>query len=247
MKMIILAAGEGKRLRPLTNDMPKCMVKYKGRSIIDYILEVATECKIKDIAVVNGYKKEILQQYLHGKSLTFFTNESYAVTNMVSTLFSAKNFMDDDLIISYADIIYTKKVLKKLLSSKDDLNVVVDREWKKLWSKRMENPLDDAETLKINDGKIIEIGKKPKNYIDIEGQYIGLIKVSKRVMQDVIQFYEALDKTKMYDDKDFNNIYMTSFIQLMIDELLDVKPVFINGGWIEIDTIGDLEVVDYEI
>lgn len=242
MKIIILAAGKGTRLRPLTNDKPKCMVEYQNKPIIDYILEVAKECKVKNIAIVNGYKKEVLENYLKNKALTFFTNEKFDNTNMVSTLFSAKDFMDDDLIISYADIIYKKEVLQKLLENDDNFSVVVDRKWRELWSQRMENPLEDAETLKIYDGKIIELGKKPKSYDEIEGQYIGLVKISKNILTKVISYYESLDRNGIYDGKDFNNMYMTSFIQLIIENILDVIPVFINGGWIEIDCIEDLNI-----
>ena len=105
MKMIILAAGQGTRLRPLTNNKPKCMVKYQDKPIIDYILDAAKYCKIENIAVVDGYKKDVLEEYLIDEKLTFYTNKEFEKTNMVSTLFNAKNFMDDDIIISYADII----------------------------------------------------------------------------------------------------------------------------------------------
>jgi L-glutamine-phosphate cytidylyltransferase len=240
MKMIILAAGQGTRLRPLTNDKPKCMVEYKNKPIIDYILEIAESSSIEDIAVVNGYKKDVLDSYLKDKKLTFYTNERFDQTNMVSTLFCAKEFMDDDLIISYADIIYKKDILEKLIKSEADFSVVVDSEWEKLWSIRMENPLEDAETLKVKDTKIVELGKKPKNYSEVEGQYIGLIKISKNIVNKVIDYYDSLDKNKLYDAKDFDNMYMTSFIQMIIDNLSDVKPVYINGGWIEIDSVEDL-------
>lgn len=241
MKMIILAAGEGSRLRPLTNNKPKCMVEYNNKPIIHYILETATTLDIKDIAIVNGYKKEILEEYLKNQNITFYTNKMYASTNMLSTLFHAKEFMNDDIIISYADIVYKKEVLQKIISSKSNFSVVIDKDWKKLWSIRMENPLEDAETLKINNKKIVEIGNKPKNYNEIEGQYIGLIKISKNIIPQVIEFYNNLDKKKIYDGQNFDNMYMTTFIQLVIDKLLDVSPVLINGGWIEIDTLEDIE------
>lgn len=244
MKMIIVAAGQGTRLRPFTNDKPKCMVEYNEKPIIDYILETANECNIKDIAVVNGYKKEILENYLKDKKLTFFTNKIFDKTNMVSTLFNAKDFMDDDIIISYADIVYKKEVLEKLISSNADFSVVVDKDWKKLWSLRMENPLEDAETLKLVDDNIVELGKKPSSYDDIEGQYIGLMKISKSTINKVIDFYDSLDKDKLYDGQDYDNMYMTSLIQMIIDNLMDVKPVLINGGWIEIDSVDDLKAYE---
>ena len=243
MKMIIVAAGQGTRLRPLTNEKPKCMVEYNNKPIIDYILETAKGCGIKDIAIVHGYKKEVLEGYLKDEKLTFFTNEKFDRTNMVSTLFSAKEYMNEDIIISYADIIYKQDVLQRLIDSEDDFSVAVDKNWKELWSLRMDNPLEDAETLKIKNGKIVELGKKPKSYDDIEGQYIGLMKISKNVLNTVINYYESLDKSKLYDGQDYDNMYMTSLIQMIIDNLMDVTPVFIEGGWLEIDTLDDLKVL----
>ena len=189
MKMIILAAGQGSRLRPLTNDVPKCMVKYQGKPIIDYILETAKKSNINNIAIVNGYKKEVLEEYLKNKNILFFTNKKFDKTNMVYTLFCAKEFMDDDLIISYADIIYKKEILEKLMSSEGNFCVVIDRKWRELWGQRMENPLKDAETIKIKNRKIVEIGKKPNSYNDIEGQYIGLIKISKETLNIIKELY----------------------------------------------------------
>tara|TARA_B110000503_G_C7101615_1_gene394041 strand:- start:235 stop:987 length:753 start_codon:yes stop_codon:yes gene_type:complete len=246
MKMIIVAAGQGIRLRPLTNNKPKCMVEYDEKPIIDYILDAADHCNITDIAVVNGYKKEVLESYLEDRGCTFFTNEEFDATNMVTSLFTAKEFMNDDLIISYADIVYKPEILEKLMASNADFSVVVDNEWKELWSLRMESPLEDAETMKIRDGNIVELGKKPISYDEIEGQYIGLMKVSKSALSKLIKFYETLDRSKIYDGKDFYNMYMTSLIQMVIDHIMDVTPVFINGGWIEIDSVEDISAYNKE-
>jgi len=241
MRMIILAAGQGTRLRPLTNDKPKCMVDYNQKPIIDSILEAASSCNLSDIVIVNGYKKEVLEYHLKDKDINFITNYDYDKTNMVSTLFCAKDFMNDDVIISYADIVYKKEILDKLIASEDDFSVVVDKDWKRLWGARMENPLEDAETLKIKNGYIYELGKKPENYEDIEGQYIGLVKISKNIIEKVVRYYEGLDKNGLYDGKDFANMFMTSLIQMIADDLVNVKPIYINGGWIEIDSIDDLK------
>ena len=83
MKMIIVAAGQGMRLKPLTNDRPKCMVEFNKKPIIDYILDAADHCNINEIAVVNGYKKEVLESYLEEKGCTFFTNKHFDSTNIL--------------------------------------------------------------------------------------------------------------------------------------------------------------------
>ncbi|NOH70738.1 phosphocholine cytidylyltransferase family protein [Vibrio pectenicida] len=243
MKMIILAAGKGTRLAPLTDSKPKCMVEYNSKPIIDRIMKTAFSCNIDNIAIVNGYKRSVLEEHLKGTSVNFFTNERFDKSNMVSTLFCAKDFMDDDLIISYSDIVYRKEILDLLKNNNDDFCVVIDRQWKKLWLQRTDDPLSDVETLRVRGGNIIEIGKKTDSYDDIEGQYIGLLKISKKAIKEVVDFYESLDENEVYDGTDYKNMYMTSFIQKIIDNVMDVKPLYIDGGWVEIDSISDLNSI----
>ena len=161
---------------------------------------------------------------------------------MVSSLFCAESEMDDDLMISYADIIYSSTVLQALKHSKSDFSVAVDKDWRELWNIRMENPLLDAETMKLDKQEnILELGKKPKSFAEIEGQYMGLIKISRLIFPQIRQFYHGLDRMQHYDGKNFDNMYMTSFIQMVIDRLIPVKAVLVHGGWIEIDCVEDLK------
>ncbi|MFA5879141.1 MAG: phosphocholine cytidylyltransferase family protein [Candidatus Margulisiibacteriota bacterium] len=241
MKAIILAAGQGTRLKHLTENKPKCMVELFEKPLINYLLDVLKSSKVKEIAIVGGYKNEVLFDYLKDEKLRFFMNQEYAVTNMVYTLFEAKSFFDDDLIITYSDIIYTKDVLTKLIASNADISVVVDKRWEKLWELRMEDPLKDAETMKINaEHNILELGKKPENMNDIQGQYIGLIKISKNILNKVVSYYDNLDRDQIYDGKNFNNMFMTSFINLIINQLTSVKAVYINNEWLEVDSLEDI-------
>jgi choline kinase len=243
MKFVILAAGRGTRLAPYTDNYPKCMVRYEGRPIIDYILEAAYPLKL-EIGVIGGYKIDELKIHLKTAPVSFFLNLEFATTNMVKTFFCAESFFsNDDVVISYSDIVYRPAVLEKICQDVgSDISVVVDRKWKELWSQRMPDPLMDAETLKIDQvGMIKELGKKPQSYKDIEGQYIGLIKISKSALPRVIDFYKNLPKDVIYDGKDFNNMFMTSFLQKLIDANFTVKPVYIDGGWLEIDAPEDLK------
>ncbi len=241
MKAIVLAAGEGTRLRPHTLNCPKCMVKVHDKAIITYILEALGKFNIKDTIVINGYKEDVLRDFLPSY-VTHASNKNFDSTNMVSTLFCAEEHMDDDILISYADIVYSSEVLKKLINCEDDIAVVVDKKWRKLWQLRMANPLADAETMKLDkDGHILELGKRAVSYDDIEGQYIGLIKISRRLLPQIIDYYHSLDKNAIYDGKDFYNMYMTSFLQLIINNIHKVKAIEIDGGWFEVDSAEDLE------
>ena len=86
MKAIILAAGEGKRLRPLTNDRPKAMVKLFGMTLLERQINTFKNCGINDIIVVGGYKDEII----NFPNIKKYKNVDYDSTNMVETLFCAK-------------------------------------------------------------------------------------------------------------------------------------------------------------
>ncbi|WP_033916733.1 NTP transferase domain-containing protein [Campylobacter sputorum] len=240
MKLVILAAGEGKRLRPLTNDVPKCMVKYQNKEIISQILDVAND-KFEQIAVVGGYKFDILKDFLKHKDVKFYENADFAKTNMVYTLFCAREFLKGDIVISYADIVYSEKILQEVLKFSNKFGVVVDLAWRDLWKQRMNDPLSDAETLKIKDEKIVELGKKPLSYDEIQAQYMGLMKINGDFLPTIIKFYDSLDRYKTYDGNDFKNMYMTSFIQMIIDKFGCVEPIRVKGGWVEVDSVGDLD------
>ncbi len=127
MKAIILAAGFGSRLMPLTKNQPKCMVEYKNKKIIDYEIQALKENNIDEICVVGGYLFDVLRTYINQSYdlVTFYKNENYDKTNMVQTLFCARDFLQkciedkQDLIISYADIVYFKNSIEKLKEAKE--------------------------------------------------------------------------------------------------------------------------------
>jgi len=110
MKAIILAAGEGKRLRPLTNSKPKSMVKFFDKSILEQQISIMKKCGIDDIIIVTGYKSELIKF----PNIKFRNNSNFQNTNMVETLFCAQDDLKGDVIISYADILYEVNILKKL-------------------------------------------------------------------------------------------------------------------------------------
>jgi choline kinase len=229
---------------PLTAEKPKCMVEYKNSAIIDYIIQVSEKCSIDKNVVVTGYCDRTLKKHLENHTIAYYHNNKFDCTNMVYSFFCAEPEFDDDIIVSYSDIIYSEKILKKLIDSENEISVVVDKKWKELWEQRFDDPLQDAETMKIGkNGNILELGKKTQRYDEIEGQYIGLIKFSANAINKIKSFYHSLDKAAIYDTKNFENMYMTSFIQLIIDnKIADVRPVFIEGGWVEIDSSSDLAV-----
>lgn len=241
MKAIILAAGQGTRLRPYTNDRPKCMVELSGIPLIDHQIAVLRAAGLTDLHVVAGYLADLLDR----PGLTKHVNPAYATTNMVATLFSAAELLegDEDIVISYGDIVFEKQVLDALLAKDAPITLGVDLEWRKYWDARMNNPLLDAETLKLADNdRIVELGKKPSGYEDIMGQYMGLIRIRADHVRKFLDVWMSLDRGQVFDGKDVDNMYMTSFLQYLIDMGWDIRAAFTRNGWLEIDACEDLEI-----
>ncbi len=229
-----LAAGQGTRLRPLTDDRPKPLVELGGTSLLERNVQTLRSAGIGDQIVVTGYMSERIEE------LGYDTvhNEDYDTTEMVHSLFRAKDRFpeDEDLIISYGDIIYHESIVDSLLNSTAPMSVVVDTEWEQLWNLRFDDPLDDAESLKLTaDGLIREIGRDTAEIADIEAQYIGLIKVSADYVSDFVRMYERIS------DGGTESVEMTTYIQKLVDDGWDVEAVRTSGRWVEVDTTTDLK------
>lgn len=237
IKAIILAAGEGTRLRPYTLERPKCLVEVDNKSLLDRQLQVLSSTGVAPIVIIGGYKAEMLLR----DGIKMKINSRYAKTNMVWTLFCAEDELEGDVIISYGDIVYSQEVLQSLLASDADIAVTIDLEWESYWRARNEEPLDDAETLKMHlDGRIYEIGHKPKSLDEIEGQYMGLIKLTQKGINELKDVFQKARDSGNLLGKPVENAYMTDLLQALINENYQVQSVPVKAGWVEVDTVSDL-------
>ena len=240
MIIIILAAGKGSRLYPFTKCKPKCLVKYKNKTILDYQLDIFKKLKITKIYLVSGYKSNIIKN----KDLIKVKNNEYENTNMLYSLFKLKKLFNgkEDILISYGDIIYKKEVLNKLIKSKESFSTIVDKDWFKYWKQRMPDPLSDAESLVLDKKDyILDIGQKVKSIKKIQGQYIGLTKISKDITYNFMNVWEEMQK-KNKDQKKLNNLYITDFFRILIKKKFTLKAIFIKRKWLEFDTKEDLKI-----
>jgi choline kinase len=113
-------------------------------------------------------------------------NPDYPTTNMVSTLMCAAGLLDgnDDVIIAYGDIVYQTNVIEALVACPEPYSTTIDLQWQKLWEVRNENPLNDAETLRLDDQlNVLELGKKSNSLKDIEGQYMDSSKCRPNLLE----------------------------------------------------------------
>ena len=240
MKAVILAAGMGTRLRPYTDTKPKCLVPLDGISLLDRQLKTFRDVGIADISVVGGYRAEMLWR----EGVRQFRNDAYETTNMVSTLFSAPElFLEpDDLIVSYGDIAYQQRVLEQLIASPGDVVVSADSDWLRYWKTRMDDPIKDVETFVLGPGNsILSLGNRPNTLIEIEGQFIGLIKIEASELALIYSLWTDLLEA---DAKSAHAMAMTDFLETIIQAGFDVKASMHNAGWAEVDSPSDLLVAE---
>ena len=124
MKALILAAGYGKRLRPITETMPKSMVEVNETPLLINALDNLADLGIAEVGIVVGHManfiKNTIGNFYKGIAISYYENERYLVTNNVFSLYQALDFCDDDMLMIECDIYYHKELLMPLISKVGD-------------------------------------------------------------------------------------------------------------------------------
>lgn len=246
MKAIILAAGMGTRMDKYTKDLPKCMLSFNGKTLIERQIETLRSAGINSIIIVKGY----MPDKINIVGVKYYTNRDYVNTNMVETLMCAEAEMDDDILVCYGDILYEKSVVEKAIETDVDIGVIVDIDYLAYWRARLYSWKEDIESLVIgNECNIIEIGVPYCPLEKAKARYVGLIRLSKKGIGILKKVYYKNRKKyfdgdeKFMNSKSFKKMYMTDMIQLIINSGQKVYPIRIRHGWLEFDTNEDYEKV----
>ena len=240
MTLVILASGRGSRLGKLTKNNPKCLIKiYKNKTLIDYISENFKF--FRNVIVVTGYKSYILKKNLKFNNVKFIYNKNYLKTNMVESLMLARHkIKKNDIIILYADIFFSPKIVKSLMKYKKNI-LPLNKNWLKSWKKRYKtiaNIKTDAEDLIVKNKKISHIGDKIKNKLP-KYQYMGILKINTKTFEKLLKLYKNINNKK---------ISMTEFLNLAIQKkLANFNYIATKKFWHEIDNLKDLKILKKKI
>lgn len=242
MKAIILAAGKGTRLGEYTRDLPKGMLRFMGKSLVERQVETYQRCGVDRIVVVGGYRADRLR--LPGT--VPYVNEDYAITNMVESLMRAREELEGDVLVSYADVLFEDRVLRQVMCAVAEIGVTVDKAWRPYWEFRYGDPFRDTESLGFGpDGRVVDIGRPDPLLNEIGGRYVGLLKFSARgvaILKEVYDSARAAHWGRPWrSSKSFQTGYMTDLLQEIIDRGHRVDPLLIESGWLEFDTVEDYE------
>ena len=235
MKAIVLAAGRGSRLGPLTDEKPKALVPLNGEPLIARTVHTLRAGGIEQVGLVCGYRAEMLEPFAD----RVFPNPQWATTGIFHSLGCAAEWLESEpCIVSYGDIFYSPRLVRDLAASDEAIDVAYDVNAVALWKQRFENPLDDMERFAQSDGAITRIGGKATSVDEIEGQYMGLFKLTPQTWRELKQL--ASDVVAPRRD----NVDMTSLISLLIQagRRVGARPTI--EPWGEIDCPSDVALYE---
>ena len=240
MKAIILAAGMGSRLKALTKDNPKCMVKVNGETLIERVLSQLDKCNLEEIILVLGYKKDVLKEYINNlrieTKISYIDNDIYDKTNNIYSLYMAKEEMfENDILLLESDLIFDDSILKNLTAdSNKNMAVIASYE-----------PWMDGTCVKLdNENNIINfVTSKKFDFNNTKDLYktVNVYKFSKEFNKCYIKFLEA------YLSSNGENQYYETVLETMINVLPNELKGFVlndNQKWYEIDDKQDLDIAE---
>ena len=231
MKAVILSAGQGKRLLPLTKDQPKCTIPIHGRSILEWQISELIKFGISPIHVVVGFGattvEQVLAKHSSGHAIHTLYNPFYALADNLISCWAARNEMKEDFILLNGDTVFEPAVLERLLQAPPTpITLVTD-----------EKPQYDADDMKVivRGTQLVRIGKTlPLEKVN--GESIGMI----RFQNTGPQLFSSAIERRIRQPEALKQWYLS-----LIDELAQqghVSTISINElTWAEIDNPEDLQ------
>lgn len=233
---VILSAGQGKRLSPLTDDCPKCLVEVAGRTILDWQIAALAEAGVRRVSVVTGFRADLVEERLtrsaatHGVSAETIYNPFYSVADNIGSCWAARERFGPDTLLINGDSLFEADVALRLLAEAKDnaLTVTCDRK-----------PRYDADDMKVQlDGdRLTAIGKTLADPVD--GEAIGMI----RMRGGAGPRFAAALRTALADTEALKRWYL-SIVDAMAQEG-GVHAVVLDGErWCEVDFPTDLAIAE---
>ncbi|MEC4727908.1 phosphocholine cytidylyltransferase family protein [Shewanella sp. D64] len=236
IKAIILAAGVGSRIRPLTDNCPKSLLKIGDKTILEMMVSHIQACGINEIVFVLGYLenhiKDFVGQNFPDLNVHFITNEHYANTNTGYSLMLTEEFVKSSAFIKFdADVVFDIEILKNLIDSEYTTCLCVDK-----------NINLEAEEIKVivdENGHVIKASKEV-NPNDAVGESIGIEKISNETAQLLFAELKEMMKDKTNHQQYYEAGYERLIAKNVIFNVLDITGL----KWTEIDTIEDFATAE---
>ena len=243
MKAIIVAAGVGSRLGDLTKELPKPLIDVNGNSILERQILSFKKFGIDKIVIIRGPHREKFSF----KNVKYVDDDDYENHNLLGSLMVAENELNEDVIISYGDIMFDETILEQILAFSGNAGLAIDYNWEKNHSGKSKELLGKISVVTIENNSISNIGyyeNIDENPDSILGEFIGIMKLSPLSANYFVTKYNELRTNhdgKFHDSPSINFGIITDMINELIHNKIQFLPIKISGDWCEIDTQLDLE------
>jgi len=230
MKAVILSAGQGRRLLPLTENMPKCALPVLGRSILEWQLQEIAKCDVDEVVVVTGFGADRVDEIIrrdHGVAVRGLYNPFYAHSDNLGTCWAARSEMDGPFMIINGDTLFEAAILKRLLASSSPMAITLAADNK---------PEYDPDDMKIvsRGNRLLRVGKQLE--LDtVNGESIGMMVFRG---EGVSRFSDMVDHL-MRRGEGLNRWYLSAIDALAQDWNVAICPIH-GLSWCEVDNRADL-------
>jgi len=223
MKAIILAAGKATRLLPLTKETPQCLLKIKGKTILEHQLDILSKAGISDVAVICGHLADKVESFCKGLGIKTLLNPFYSVSGMAMTLWVAREELKGGFVLLYSDILFDPKVINGLLENRADVCMAIKKGGLR----------EEAEKVVEESGVIKSITKAEME--GETGEYIGIAKFSAPGAEKLIEELKEIAKANI-------NTSFITVIDSLVKKGVPVSAYDVKGSpFVDIDFPDDLE------
>lgn len=230
---LLLAAGTGSRLSPLTDETPKCLVSVNEKSILERLIDSLQEHNFKRLVVVVGHQADCIRNFLGtragGMEITYITSFLYKTTNNIYSLWLARKVINEPFLLIESDLVFDPEMLKDMLLP-DRIAISKLQPWM------------NGTTVTINNSQKVDAFYDNDTYKNDNNQYktVNIYSLSTTTWQLVQERLE-----RQISDNMTNGYYETVFSDMVDEGFLSFTPVFFKKNrWYEIDTIADLRAAE---
>lgn len=245
MRPVLIGAGRGSRLRHETNEIPKTLVPVMGKPMLEHILDALAEAGFsrRDVLFIGGYKIDVLRARY--PEFTYVENVDWANNNILLSLNCAREHLGDGFLFSYTDIVYTGDIAKRVAASTHDIALGCDTDWRRRYVGRSQHPETDAEKLRADGERVIELSRRIPSEA-AAGEFIGVAKLSAEGGRQLFSAFDAheplfADKPEFREGRTWKKAYVIDLLQVMLEQGTPMHRVDTPGGYMELDTLEDLE------
>ncbi|MEC4891314.1 MAG: phosphocholine cytidylyltransferase family protein [Nitrospira sp.] len=235
MKAIILAAGVGKRLWPVTQHHPKCLIKIGGETLLHRYLTSLASVGIRQADIVVGYKQEMIRAAVEadacGVRVNFLVNDQFH-RGSISSLWIARTAFTDDAIVMDADVLFHREILRRLVQSPFENALLMDETVKQTGEECM---------VVVEGGRVIALTKKMPARYEYAGEGVGFLRVRQADSPHVVA------SLRTYVDRE---AWQMEYEDALLEYFRDVKVGHEKIGglpWTEIDFPEDITKAEREI